>query len=242
MSYELYYWPGIQGRGEFVRLPLEQAGAPYVDVAREPESEAWGIAAMFHYLENEKVLRPPFAPPFLKDGDRIIGQTANILFYLGERHGLAPADEADRLWAHQLQLTVADFLGEIHDTHHPVGSSLYYQEQQAESKRRADEFRHNRLPKFLQYFEYIIARNPHGNEYLVGAEPGYIDLSLFQVVAGLRYAFPVAMAGIERGFPLLAALHDRVGALPNIRAYLDSDRRIPFNNDGLFRHYEELDG
>ena len=42
MVYELHYWPRIQGRGEFVRLALEQAGAEYVDVARGPKSSGGG--------------------------------------------------------------------------------------------------------------------------------------------------------------------------------------------------------
>lgn len=242
MTYELYYWPGIQGRGEFVRLALEQAGADYLDVAREPEGEGRGIAALFRYLEGGDVSRPPFAPPFLRDGDRIIAQTANILFYLGGRLGLAPPDEAGRLWSLQLQLTMADFVDEIHDTHHPLGPGLYYEEQRDEAKRRADEFRHSRLPKFLEYFEDVARRNSGGNDYLIDDTPGYVDLSLFQILAGLRHAFPLAMARVEDDYPLLLALHNRVEALPNIRAYLDSERRIPFNNDGIFRHYEELDG
>lgn len=242
MPYELYYWPGIPGRGEFVRLALEQAGTDYVDVAREPDAEGRGPAAVFRYLEGADVERPPFAPPFLKAGEQVIAQTAAILFFLGDRHALAPADEAGRLWALQLQLTVTDFVAEIHDTHHPVGAGLYYEEQKPESKRRADEFRHRRLPRFLDYFEDVIHRNPGGDEWIIGTQPSHVDLSLFQVTAGLRYAFPVAMARLEDDYPLLTALHDRVRELPHVRAYLASDRRQPFNDDGIFRHYEELDG
>ena len=123
MRYELYYWPDIQGRGEFVRLALEEAGAPYVDVARER-----GTAGMMAMMEADAGATPPFAPPFLKAGKLTIGQTANILFYLGARHGLAPKAEAGRLWLHQLQLTIADLVVEIHDTHHPLGPTLYYEE------------------------------------------------------------------------------------------------------------------
>ena len=237
MRYELYYWPSIQGRGEFVRLALEEAGAAYTDVARSGS----GTSAMMRLLDGAKVDRPSFAPPFLKAGKLLIGQTANILLYLGARHGLAPAAEAGRLWAHQLQLTVADLVQEVHDTHHPIASSLYYEDQKPEAKRRAADFIENRVPKYLGYFENILTRNRGGRGHLVGNRLSYPDLSLFQIVAGLRYAFPHAMVRIEKKHRRVAALHDAVAARPRIAAYLASERRIPFNEDGIFRHYPELD-
>ncbi len=197
MRYELYYWPSIQGRGEYVRLALEEAGADYADMARGER----GMAAMMRMMEA-KSGTPPFAPPFLKAGKLVIGQTANILFFLGSRHGLAPKAEAGRLWVHQLQLTVADFVVEIHE-------------------------------RLLQ---------ENGGAYLIGRRLTYADLSLFQLVAGLRYAFPKRMKTFERKIPGLVDLHDRVAARPNIKAYLASKRRIAFNEDGIFRHYKELDG
>jgi glutathione S-transferase len=235
MRYELYYWSGIQGRGEFVRLALEEAGADYVDVARQDES------AMLRLLNGEEIPRPPFAPPFLRAGRLVIGQTANILLYLGPRLGLVPVDEAGRLWAHQLQLTIADFVDEAHDTHHPIASSLYYDEQKPEAQRRAADFRQRRIPKYLGYFERVLARNPEGDEHLVGDRLSYPDLSLFQIVAGLRYAFPATMAQQEKSYPRVVALYDRVAARPRIAAYLASPRRIPFNEHGIFRRYPELD-
>jgi glutathione S-transferase len=235
MRYELYYWAGIQGRGEFVRLALEEAGADYVDVARAPGGEN----AMSRMLGSEEVERPPFAPPFLKAGDLIIGQTANILFYLGTHHGLAPADEAGRLWAHQLQLTIADFVDEAHDTHHPIASSLYYEDQREEARARAADFLKSRAPKYLGYFERVLEKASSG--HLVGSELTYPDLSLFQVVAGLRYAFPRAMARLQPKYQRIVALHDRIASRPRIAAYLASERRIPFNQHGIFRHYPELD-
>ncbi len=239
-EYELYYWPGIQGRGEFVRLALEAAGAGYRDLAREPE-DGGGLEQMMH-LQNSKALeRPPFAPPFLKAGNLIVGQTANILMFLGSRHGLAPLDEAGRLWANQLQLTIADLVVEIHDTHHPIASGLYYEDQLEEAKRRASDFVKTRAPKYLNYFESILARNKAGDAYLIGDRLTYPDLSLFQIVSGLRYAFPRAMAALEKQFPLTVALHDRVAAHPKVAAYLASPRRIPFNQEGIFRRYPELD-
>jgi glutathione S-transferase len=236
MRYELYYWDGIQGRGEYVRLALEAAGADYVDVARRPGGEK----KMIQLLQGGTT--PSFAPPFLKAGRLVIGQTANILLYLGDRHGLAPKTEAGRRWTHQLELTISDLVAEIHDTHHPIGSGLYYEDQKPEAKRRSADFLEHRAPKFLGYFERVAKANKPGKgRHLVGARLTYADLSLFQIVAGLRYAFPDAMARLERKLPRVVAVHDAVAALPRIRTYLDSPRRIPFNEMGIFRHYPELD-
>ena len=237
MAYELYYWPTIQGRGEFVRLALEEADADYVDVARE----RGGVAAMQRLMDGAATAHPPFAPPFLKDGETLIAQTANILLYLGHRHRLAPRGEAGRLWAHQLQLTIADIVDEAHDTHHPIASGLYYEDQPGEARRRTADFIANRIPKYLGYFERVLERNKEGERHLVGRRVSYPDLSLFQLVAGLRYAFPRAMARLEPRAPHVAALHDRIAARPHIAAYLKSARRIAFNEEGIFRHYPELD-
>ena len=221
MRYELYYWPSIQGRGEFIRLALEDAGADYVDVARRPK----GMDAMMVQMKRN----PIFACPFLRAGTTVIAQTALILHYLGPRLRLAPKSEKAQLWLHQQQLTITDWLVEVHDTHHPVGSGLYYEDQKPESLRRAKDFRENRLPRFMHYFERLA--RPKGFTYL--------DLSLFQMVEGLRYAFPDTMKALR--YPKLAALHDKVAARPRFAAYLASERRIPFNQQGLFRHYPELD-
>ncbi len=237
MRYDLYYWPTIQGRGEFVRLALEEAGAAYVDVARGDEASGLGVAAMQALMNGADMSRPPFAPPFLKIGEMLIGQTANILLYLGARHGLAPDDEAGRQWTHQLQLTIADFVQEIHDTHHPIASGLYYEDQRAEARRRAADFLAVRAAKYLGYFERVVARDPAG----VGNAVTYAELSLFQIIAGLRYAFPRAMARLERECPRVVGLHDAIASRPRVAAYLASDRRLPFNNQGIFRRYPELD-
>src|SRR6266568_9565702 len=233
MRYELYYWGSIQGRGEFVRLALEEAGMGYVDVARTEGGEE----RMLALLDEEGLAYPPFAPPFLKAGKRLIGQTANILLFLGEHHDLAPKSEAGRLWTHQLQLTLADLVGEAHDTHHPIASGLYYQDQRREAKQRAADFIANRLPKFMDYFERVLATNPSGPAHLVGRRLTYAALSLFQIVAGLHYAFPNAMARVARRYRHVMALHARVAARPRIAAYLASERRLPFNQQGIFRHY-----
>ena len=239
MKYELYYWPHIQGRGEYVRLALEEGAAEYVDVARLPESEGGGRAAVSRLIEEAADGRTPFAPPILRAGKLLVSQTANILQYLGPQLGLVPEAEADRLWAHQLQLTLADLVVEAHDTHHPIAKSLYYEEQKAEALRRSADFRTLRLPKFLGYFERLLKANPAG--YLVGKSLSYVDLSMFQVMSGLGYAFPRAMARVQSGCPRLTALHQRVQERPRITAYLKSSRRLPFNDHGIFRRYPELD-
>jgi glutathione S-transferase len=237
MRYELYYWPTIQGRGEFVRLALEEAQADYVDVARKRGKA--GISAMTNLMTSPRIARPPYAPPFLKAGKLIIAQTANILFHLGPKLGLAPRNEADRLWAHQLQLTISDLVVEIHDTHHPVTTYLYYEEQRPAAKRRTADFWRYRVPKILGYFERVLGRS--GGSYIVGGRLSYVDLSLFQIVEGLRYAFPRRMKRFERKIPRLVALHDRVAKRPRIAAYLASDRRIPFSQWGVYRYFKELD-
>ena len=241
MRYELFYWPNIQGRGEFIRLALEEGGADYIDVARRSERSGMGMPAMLALLDSADVARPPFAPPFLKAGQQLIAQTANILLFLGPRLGLVPDDEPGRLWVHQLQLTIADLVTEVHDTHHPIASGLYYREQKPEALRRSADFTGARMPKFFDYFETVLARNPCGAMWLAGAAPSYADLSMFQVMAGLRYAFPKAMRRLEPDYPLLLALHDRVALRPRIARYLRSKRRLPFNNEGVFRQYKELD-
>lgn len=233
--YQLYYWPTIQGRGEFVRLALEAAGAPYVDVARTPG----GMAAMMKILKGGLPGPLPFAVPFLKHEDRILSQTANILVYLAPRLGLAPDDEAGRAEALQIQLTISDLVAETHDTHHPISSSLYYEEQRAAAKARSAAFVSERLPKFVGWLERVLVRA--GGDFLVGRRTTYVDLSAFQVVAGLSYAFPNAMARLRPRIPRLLALYERVEESPMLQAYLTSDRRLPFNEEGIFRHYGELD-
>ena len=242
MKYILYYWPGIQGRGEFVRLALEEGAAEYVDIALVPEKKGGGVPAIEKYLEGEEVKRPPFAPPFLKAGRELIGQTANILFFLGPRLRLAPREASGRLWLNQLQLTIADLVAEAHDTHHPVASGLYYEQQKREAKKRAKDFLANRIPKFLDYFERVVERNASRGPWMVGAARTYVDLSMAQTIAGLRYAFPNAMRGALRARPRLRKLHDAVFALPRVKRYVKSDRRLAFNNDDIFRRYPELGG
>lgn len=237
--YELYYWPGIQGRGEFIRLVFEEAGVPYVDVARLPAEQGGGVRPMMKLLEDDTHGLVPFAPPFLKVGALLIGHTANVLLYLGPRLGLVPDDETSRLHAHQLQLSVTDFVAEIHDTHHPIAVGLYYDEQKPAAKKRAAYFVKERLPTFLGYFERALVQN--GGAGFIGSALSYVDLSLFQVIVGLRYAFPKAMARAEESTPNLSALAEAVATRPRIAAYLASERRLPFSEEDIFRHYPELD-
>ncbi|KRA33348.1 glutathione S-transferase [Rhodanobacter sp. Root627] len=233
MRYALYYWSSIQGRGEFIRLALEDAGADYDDVARDQ-----GDDAMTPFLEGKHEGALPFAPPFLKAGRLVIAQVAEILQYLGPPLKLVPDGEPRRLYAHQLQLTITDVVAEIHDSHHPIASSLYYEDQRSEARRRAKDLRENRLPKFLGYFEQVLERN--GGRHAL-RQHSYVDLSLFQLMSGLDYAFPRAMQRLKRELPLLCALSQRVAERPRIAAYLASPRRLAFNKDGIFRHYPELD-
>ncbi len=234
MRYQFYYWPEIQGRGEFVRLALEDAGASYDDVARK----AGGMDKMLGMM-NGRDKHPPYAPPFLKAGKLVIAQSAEILFYLGPRLKLAPREEAGRLWLHQLQLTVVDFVKEIHDTHHPIAGGLYYEDQKPEAKRFADNFLKVRAPKYLGYFEKVLKKS--GGTATLGRKVSYMDLSLFQLIEGLRYAFPNAMARMAREVPRVVAVRDRIAERDGIKKYLASPRRIPFNMMGVFRHYPELD-
>lgn len=241
MAYELHYWPTIQGRGEFVRLALEAAGAPYIDVARGLESSGQGLPAMERLMHDRKEVHPPLAPPFLKDGSLLIGQTCAILHHLGPSLKLLARSEQARVWTQQIQLTIADMADEAHDTHHPVGTSLYYEDQKPEALRRAQEFCNSRLSRYLEWFEAILVRNPAGTRHLVGGKLSYADLSLFQLIEGLRYAFPKAAQRALARTPRVVQLHDRVAALPRVAAYLRSARRLPFSEQDLFRRYPELD-
>jgi glutathione S-transferase len=234
MAYDLWYWPTIQGRGEFVRLALEAAGIDYRDRARDD-----GAEAMMRDMAARGG-RGPFAPPYLAIDGMTVAQVADILLFLGDRHGLAPTAIAARYWIHQLQLTIADLVAEVHDVHHPVDAGAYYEEQKPEAARAAAQFRATRLPKFLAHFE--AAATAEAGEWMVDDRWTYADTSLFQIVEGLRYMFPRAMAAIEGDYPAVIGIRDRVAALPGIASYLKSERRLAFNTDGIFRHYPELDG
>lgn len=239
-AYRLYYWPGIPGRGEFVRLILEEAGAEYVDVGRLSEREGGGAEVVAEILDQGS--EPAFAPPVLDAGELRLAQTPTISRFLAERLGLAPAAAEARWRADQLVLTLADLLVETHDTHHPLGPMLYYEEQKREAARRAKLYREHRLPAFLAYFERSLAANTADRgRYLAGARLSYADLWMFQILEGIAYAFPNAYAAQEPSIPGLAALRERVAARPRIAAYLASERRIDFNEDGIFRRYPELD-
>lgn len=237
--YELYYWPNIPGRGEFVRLVLEEAGVPYVDVARQPRKQGGGMEAVLAFYAGKHAGHPVFAPPVLKQGDLVLAQTAAICHFLGRRHGLAPRDEAGEAHALELQLTIADLVDEAHDTHHPISAALYYENQKPAAKQRAAHFAGERLPRFLDYFERVLRQG--SGDVLVGTSVSHADLSLFQTLEGLAYAFPRALARASAAAPGVLALRERVRVRPRIAAYLASERRMPFNQEGIFRHYPELD-
>jgi len=233
MTYELYYWPGLQGRGEFVRLVLEDAGVAYVDVARTGGGMGRMIAALERGLDGFR----PFAPPFLRAGRTVVAQTANITRWLAERHGLAPTTDHNAAAASTIALTIADLVVEAHDTHHPISVDQVYEKQEAAAKQRATGFRRSRLPKFVGWLESILEAN---GKVLVGRRVTYADLAAFQVVEGLDYAFPKAMK--KQRIPKLRALHDTIAKRPRLAKYLASERRLPFNETGIFRRYPELDG
>ena len=237
--YQLYYWPTIPGRGEFVRLVLEEAGAPYVDVGRQTKEQGGGIEAVVAFYLGRSQGHPVFAPPVLKHGELVLAQTAAICHFLGRRHGLAPRDEAGELHALELQLTIADLIDEVHDTHHPLSAALYYEDQKPAAKRRAAHFVKERLPRYLGYFERVL-REGRG-DWLVETGVSHADLSLFQALEGLAYAFPRGFARASEEIPRVLALRERVRARPRIAAYLASERRLPFNQEGIFRRYPELD-
>jgi glutathione S-transferase len=241
MAYELHYWPTIPGRGEFVRLALEAAGASYIDIARGAETAGQGVPAMLRRQQDRKLTHPPFAPPFLVDGDLVIGQTAAILHHLGPTLKLVARNERARVWTQQIQLTIGDIVAEAHGTHHPVDLGLPYEDQQPEALRSAKAFCSTRLPKYMAWLESIVVRNPAGQRHLVDGKLSYADLSLFQLIEGLKYAFPKAADQALAKTPLIMQLHQRVASLPKVAAYLRSDRRLAFNEQGLFRRYPELD-
>jgi len=237
--YELYYWPILPGRGEFVRLVLEEAGVPYRDVARLPEEDGGGFKPLLAFMQGERPGQPAYAPPILVHGELVLAQSAAICAYLGERHGLAPAEPGKRMQALQLQLTIADVADEAHDTHHPINSSIYYEDQKVAALEASQHFLDQRLPRFLGYFERVLERS--GGAWLMGDTLTFPDLSLFQLVEGLAYAFPKGFVRAAEQTPLLLALRARVATRPRIAAYLASDRRPAFNEYGVFRHYPELD-
>ena len=238
-EYNLYYWPGLPGRGEFVRLVLEEGGAAYTDVARLSEDDGDGIPAIMAFLKGQRQGLVPLAPPFLQVGDLVLAQTANICMFLARRLDLVPPEDGAQAEAMQLLLTVADLVTEVHDTHHPVSTTIAYEEQKEEAKKRSHLFLARRLPKFMGYFDNIIQRN--GGAYALGDTLTCVDLALLQLVAGLRYAFPRALARVATDIPRVIGVHDRVAARPNIAAYLASERRLPFCEHGIFRRYPELD-
>lgn len=240
MTFELFYWPGLQGRGEFVRLAFEATGTPYVEIVRG-DGPGQGLYALLHAMDDPACIDPPYAPPFLRVGDELIGQTANILAYLGPLLGLVGESPRARRWVNQLQLTLADLVAEVHDGHHPIASRLYYSNQRAEARKRTADLIDYRLPKFFEYFERVLAHNPHPGGWLSEGAMSYADLSLFQVIEGLHYAFPRAMTGFAKAFPRCQTVRDAVAREPRIAAYLKSSRRIAFNTTGIFRHYRELD-
>ncbi|HHO51810.1 MAG TPA: glutathione S-transferase [Deltaproteobacteria bacterium] len=232
MKMSLYYWPMIPGRGEFVRLVLEAAGVEYVDVGRIE-----GVPAVLDAVRGSLGGRPHRALPILVDGEEVLSQTPVICTYLAEAYGLAPGRE-HRWGALTLLLTAMDLVTEAHDVHHPVSSRLRYEDQQPEARRAAELFVRERLPSFLAHLEGVCRDNPQ-SDWMIGGRLSHVDLVVEQLLRGLEHAFPAAMASAP--IPGLRALAAAAASLPRIAAYRASERCIPFNRDGLFRAYPELD-
>ncbi|KAL8377496.1 hypothetical protein RB595_008259 [Gaeumannomyces hyphopodioides] len=242
-DFHLIYWPGFPGRGEFVRIALEEAGIAYKDTAHQVD----GMSVMQAQLAGDDKNPPVFAVPALRHGDVLISQTPNILQYLGEVAGLAPtaaAGGAGRHHVHALALTALDGFGdEVHGTHHPVDVAAYYDDQRAEALRYARVYVGGRLPKFLAYFEGVLAAPTSGaGPWLYGGRLTYADLALYHGLDGVHFAFPKAVAKAKESgkYGRVFALYDAVKERPNIKAYLASERRQKYS-DGLFRYYPELD-
>lgn len=242
MAVDLYYWPGIQGRGEFVRLVLEAAGVEYREMSELPEADGGGMAAMTAFLEGRRGYPIPFAPPFIVDGETLVSQAGAISAYLGEKFDLAPDGEGERIFARSLALTTADAVTEAHDVHHPIGVGRSYEDQKPEAERRAAEFRAERMPKFLAWYERLIEANPAASGFLVGNRLTYCDLGLFQLVEGLTHAFPERMSVLSGDVPRVIALTEIVRDHDRVSAYFASGRRQAFDENGLFRNYAALDG
>lgn len=247
VPYELIYWPGIPGRGEHIRLALEEAGATYTDSAHQKD----GINSVLSQIDAKNLgdasNPPPLAPPILKHGDLLISQTSNILMYLAPRLGLVPSAEEDEDAIYKinaLALTALDGLSnEPHDCHHPVATSLYYEDQKTESKRKSQDYIANRLPKFLGYFERVLqGEASKGGKWLYGGNFTYADLVLYQCLDGVKFAFPNATKRIEKEgkFGKVFELHRAVQERPKIKEYLASERRQKYSQ-GIYRHYPELD-
>ncbi|SMY24333.1 unnamed protein product [Zymoseptoria tritici ST99CH_1A5] len=249
-KYEILYHPGIPGRGEFIRLAFEVTGTPYTDIAN---SQKDGYATVQKTCMNttstasEGSNPPMFAPPALripgagKNGEAlVIAQTSNILLYLSEKLSLLPeGDENGKYFVNQLVLTALDLNNEIHDTHHPIGPSLYYEDQKDASLLKAKDVRENRIPKFLSYFERVLKGNGDG-KYLVGERVTTADVTVWQVLDGLQFAFPKEMAVRRKEFEALFKWYEGFKEEKGLKAYLGSERRLPYSQ-GVFRYYPELD-
>ncbi|KAI1802707.1 glutathione S-transferase domain-containing protein [Daldinia bambusicola] len=249
VPYELIYWPSIPGRGEHIRLALEEGGATYTDTAQIEKGIEQVTAQIAESNVGDDFNPPPFAPPILRHGDLLISQTSNILLYLGPRLGLVPSEDDDEhpdalYKVNALALTALDGLSnEVHDCHHPIATGLYYEDQKEEAKRKSKDFVENRLPKFLGYFERVLQGKASGEgPWLYGGQLTYADLVLFQCVDGTKFAFRKAMAAAEKSgkYAHVFKLYDAVKERPRISEYLASKRRQDYSM-GIYRYYEELD-
>lgn len=251
-QYELLYHPSIPGRGEFIRLCFEATGVAYTDIANEKPNGYDEVQNICKPNNNDTTNPPIFAPPALRvpgagpnGSPLLISQTPNILMYLAERLGLAPEDEAGTYHVYQLAFTALDLNNEVHDTHHPLAVEKYYEEQKDAALEKARDVREKRLPKFLAYFEACLGFNKEkgGGEgrFLVGSRLTFADLVVWQVIDGLRFAFPKEMEARAGEYPdLLKGFYEGIKQEGGLKEYLKSERRLPYSQ-GIFRYYPELD-
>ncbi|MXO64197.1 glutathione S-transferase [Altericroceibacterium endophyticum] len=236
MVYDFWYWPTLPGRGDFIRYPLEAAQIPYTDCARDAED---GFAAVAEHLEAKQGCHA-FAVPLLETGSESIAQTANILLFLNQEHGLGPSDAAGMRYLNQLQCDIADITEEVHAVHHPISTAFYYEDQRDAAIQSAEKFREQRIPKYLAHFERIA--NAHDGDWLLEGDSWSTgDTSIAYLLDGLHFMFPLRMAALQSDYPTIHQIQQKTFALEYLDAYRASDRCAAFGTEGIFRNYPELD-
>ena len=198
---------------------------------------------MLALLHGEGTSHIPFAPPFLRDGGVIVSHAAAILLYPGRADRTRANRRRTGAYGRTRYRAITDIVAEVYNSHHPIDADKWFHEQKDAAIARAAVFRRDRMPKYsFGWFERLLAANPAGVDHLVGGFVTYADLSLFQLVEGLRFAFPLASERTLARLPRVTALHKAMAERPRLKAYLASERRVPFKETGIFRRYPELDG
>jgi glutathione S-transferase len=202
--FELIYWPGDPGRAEHIRLALEYAGAKYIDTALSKDALTTVLAQISDDQLGDSLNPPCYAPPILRHGQLAINQTPNVLLYLGPKLGLVPGidENPNNLFrVNALALSALDGLSnEVHNCHHPISTSLYYEEQKDESIRASTAWVTKRLPIFLAYFQKVLSGEASGQgPWLFGGKTSYADLVLYHVRAFAHFIpLPVNRVGADK--------------------------------------------